>query len=269
MANHRVVPLLQINPSKNTTPLIRTRRMLQKLHRHRDKLQHYREIKIINGHEFGWSRYQGYPIEPEEHLALQVSVVLHGVISLDMSSFIPDVSLIGCDSLPRILWDILPNLREINLSNTHFAFVVFSDLLQNGMHLTKITWNNIRYDSNISINGKDMRYANNLSDICMDDSIFRAGFYRKWMSDLENDEHSTFYPFHELKSSVLERVSIRNARWDDIWDDSKTDTVKIPQNALIKFVRNAPKSLRWFRSDLTHDNMNKLRSERPEIQFLN
>ena len=38
---------------------------------------------------------------------------------------------------------------------------------------------------------------------------------------------------------------------------------------LIKFVRNAPPTLRWFRSDLTSDNMEMLRMERPEIELLN
>jgi hypothetical protein len=38
---------------------------------------------------------------------------------------------------------------------------------------------------------------------------------------------------------------------------------------LIKFVRNAPPTLRWFRSDFTPDNMKILRMERPEIELLN
>jgi hypothetical protein len=41
----------------------------------------------------------------------------------------------------------------------------------------------------------------------------------------------------------------------------------IPLNALIKFVRNVP-SLQWFRSDLTQENIDLLRLERPDIEFL-
>ena len=41
----------------------------------------------------------------------------------------------------------------------------------------------------------------------------------------------------------------------------------VPQNALIKFVRNAPPSLRWFRSYLTIEIMNMLRLERLEIEL--
>ena len=43
----------------------------------------------------------------------------------------------------------------------------------------------------------------------------------------------------------------------------------MPRNALIKFVRNAPPTLHWFRSDLTLDNMTMLRMERPGIELLN
>ena len=140
---------------------------------------------------------------------------------MDISSSSPDVSLIGYDAFPRILRDILPNLREINLSNTSFDNEVFSDFSQKGVHLNKITWNNISYDSNISINGVDMRDSNNLTHICMDDSIFSVGSQCILMSDLENGNYSTIYPFHKLTSSVLERVSIRNARLDDVGKNAR------------------------------------------------
>ena len=43
---------------------------------------------------------------------------------------------------------------------------------------------------------------------------------------------------------------------------------RIPQDILIKFVRNSP-SLQWLRSNLTQENMTMLRTERPEIEFVN
>jgi hypothetical protein len=66
-------------------------------------------------------------------------------------------------------------------------------------------------------------------------------------------------------SKALERVSIRNAK-RLVYQSSIID--KTPQDALTKFVRNAPITLRWFRSDLTQENMNMLRLERPEIALL-
>jgi hypothetical protein len=36
---------------------------------------------------------------------------------------------------------------------------------------------------------------------------------------------------------------------------------------LIRFVRNAP-NLRWFRSDLTPENVAMLKAERPDVTFV-
>ena len=44
--------------------------------------------------------------------------------------------------------------------------------------------------------------------------------------------------------------------------------MKKEQNMLIKFVRNAPPSLKWFRSDLTQGNIDMLQSERPGIELV-
>lgn len=68
--------------------------------------------------------------------------------------------------------------------------------------------------------------------------------------------------FCNWESNVLERLSIKNVRLG-------YDGYMLPQNAVIKFVRNAPTSLRWFRSDLSHENMKMVRSERPEIELVN
>jgi hypothetical protein len=42
----------------------------------------------------------------------------------------------------------------------------------------------------------------------------------------------------------------------------------VTQDMIIKFVRNAPSSLIWFRSDLTKENIHMLQKERPEIEFV-
>ena len=81
------------------------------------------------------------------------------------------------------------------------------------------------------------------------------------LSDLEG--HDEVFLFRFCKS--IERLSIRNATY---YSGSKR-TRNIPQNALIKFVRKAPASLRWFRSDLTEENIVMLQKERPEIELLN
>ena len=101
----------------------------------------------------------------------------------------------------------------------------------------------------------------------MDDYVFglENARERHQLSDLENDEHSKFFLFSYCRTK-LERVSIRNAKW---YGRGCPEETVIPQNALIKFVRNAPTSLRWFRSDLTEENLTLLRSERPGIELVN
>ena len=137
--------------------------------------------------------------------------------------------------------------------------------------MEKLTWHNIdRNQSAIDIDGRDMKHAANLKEIYMDNSAFAVDYVdkRHRLSDLENDEHSNIFLFHKLFSSKpLERVSIRNAKWHVY--GIRDDPIVIPQNALIKFVRKAPTSLRWFRSDLTEANRTMLQSERPGIELVN
>jgi len=124
--------------------------------------------------------------------------------------------------------------------------------------LEKITWTNINFD--VSLNGEDIKYARNLKEINMDDSNFDSYEHEvAEMSDLNN--RPTIFLFHKCKSQVLERVSIRNGKYNG--------GVCVSQNLLIKFVRNASPTLQWFRSDLTQINIAMLAKERPGIQLLN
>ena len=54
--------------------------------------------------------------------------------------------------------------------------------------------------------------------------------------------------------------------WGDLDEEYQGEI--IPQNALIKSVLDAP-PLRWFRSDLTQENMDMLRLKRPDVEVLN
>ena len=195
----------------------------------------------------------------------------HGIVSLDMSS--PPLTIhtecIWGSTLSRFCSLTLPNLRHVKLSNNGFGSKCLYNLTSNYLKLEKITWHNIdRKQSTIDIDGWYMWNATNLREIYMDNSVFCVEDVdeRDQLLDLENDEYSNIFLFHKCSSKLLERVSIRNAKWVCCASD---DLTAIPQNALIKFIRNAPTSLRWFRSDLTEDNMNMLRSERPGIELVN
>jgi len=84
-----------------------------------------------------------------------------------------------------------------------------------------------------------------------------------------NDHDDTFI-FHCIKQS-LERVSIKNIQIQYDLGSFYSDGTPpdILQNLLVKFVRSNAPSLCWFRSDLTKENMNMLRLERPGIELLN
>lgn len=260
MENHRVVPLLQISPSEmEQDDKGRTARLIPKLHQNRKKLQHYREIKFIDGHKFsrgGFSSYCRYLCEElfEEGLT--------GVVSLDLSSSTPaPPNGITNNYLLYFMAKILPNLRQIDFSNSNTGVSGLRKLIQNCSRLEKITWNNIPASSGMDINGYDLEKATNLKEIYMDDAEFFACPFMFHQSSLESHIYPRIFLFHQCGSSKLERISIRNATYGN--------AVYFPQEALIKFVRKAPPSLRWFRSNLTAENITMLRLERPAIECVN
>ena len=88
------------------------------------------------------------------------------------------------------------------------------------------------------------------------------------MKDL--DGHKDDFIFSACCCESLERLSIQRAEWYSFFHVSRElRSNYVPQNALIKFVRNAPPSLRWFRSDLSKENINILQREHPGVEFLN
>ena len=211
---------------------------------HRDKLQCYRKVKIIDAHKFhfyDWGKINN----------ILKTLKLSGVVSFDMSS--TTISAWLCRhffySTVEALARILPNLREIDLSNTEGHPTILRVFSRKCPRLEKVTWNNTNQVlSSASIDGGDVREATNLKEMYMDNALLRAGL------------------FHKCGSKVLERISIKNARY---YRYTHSGRVPVAQNALIKFIRHAPPSLRWFRSDLTQENIGMLRSERPNIEFVN
>ena len=258
MEHNRVSPLLFIRPSENTKEEGRLDRLFHQLQQHQTELQHIREIEIMNEHEFNCC-------DGNEIVRIREELRLHGVVSLDMSSQSKTVAA-GNDWKPCLcnaLGSILPNLCAINLSGTKYYCRHLEVLIMQCPHLEKITQNSIDQSLDISMDGFDMRCAQNLKEIYMDDSVFYCGLPRQ-LSDLDTDQYSNTFLFHRC-STKLERISIRNA----MYSPGIGTTTVVPQNALIKFVRNAPSTLIWFRSSLTQTNIDMLRLERPQIEFLN
>ena len=260
MAKNRVVPLLEIRPSSEDTgdeDEDRLGRLAQQLYHLQDKLQRYGTLTMIDPDKFMCSNLRTMGTMTEQ-------IRLNGIVSFEMAGecYNKDTTRI----LQYFFSKILLNLHEVNLSNTGFRYDALKSFSTRCNHLEKVTWNNANRSSLVSVDGADIQKATNLREIYMDESSFftRAG---KTLSDLVN--RSDIFLFYECESKILERVSIRNAKWCDYGRTEDRYPITIPQSALIKFVRKAPKSLRWFRSNLTTENMTMLRSERPEIELVN
>ena len=127
-------------------------------------------------------------------------------------------------------------LRELHLDNYNFWFDQY-----------------INEDANITDDNNDDDPNNNF-----DITELEA------MSDMHN--HPNIFLFHKLRNQPLEVVSIRNVQHGRGFSDN---VMEIPQNVLLKFVRNAPVTLKRFRSNLSTANMQVLQSERPRIEFMN
>ena len=255
MAQHRIIPVLKISASKNESDKGRTLRLMKCLVANLHKLQRYRVLRLLDVNKFDDAdmdeRFQWFQLD--------------GIVSFDLSSPSQVSSVNSC--VLHQLYSMLPNLREINLSNIGSAGFdyVLSSFSTYCLRLERITWNNIDSPSNIYLDGCDMKEATNLREIIMDGSFFTCDEGIDEISDLKN--HPRSFLFCQLESQVLERISIRRAKFHNY--DQQQVYKKFPQNALIKFIRNAPPSLRWFRSDLSQKNIDMLRLEQPGIEFLN
>ena len=227
----------------------------------------------------------------EEMQGLTSDISFEGVTSLDLSVLSIDAS--GDDDgeangsghhattkrvlprcLPWLLSTILPGLLEVDLSNLHGApndgdyiseLSLFNSI--NCPNIQKVTWNN-RAGGCYFLRGKDMKSLDHLKELYVD-NILCDWRYDKLFAPLitqffqEDSIIQRFFFFACNKS--LERVSLRGGRYINMGSSEKKD---FPQWALIRFVRRTP-TLRYFRSNLTKENIELLSMERPEIEFCN
>ncbi|VEU42832.1 unnamed protein product [Pseudo-nitzschia multistriata] len=218
----------------------------------------------------------------------------HHWSTLDLSLKVP--TELPSPVLPLGLAAVFPGLREIDLTNIVFPTGTdFAKIFDRLPFLGKIVWNNSR---GLYLMGWHLPAARSkdgstnpnyhLKELILDDSEFNARDIRwvRAVSDIGNSNNdeaspSSFFLFHSCCGEGLEGLSIRNARCytgKSIGNDRNDSFLKnvrkrgfdkpIPQTALIKFVRNAPSTLKWFRSDLTTEHKVMLRAERPEIELL-
>lgn len=242
------------------------------------KFQRYRRMVVNHVHEFSTV----FSFDDLQDI-LRGTTQFFGIVSLDLSLpvYVPASNYQqGLNSVPRHLPIMLPNLQEVNFSNVYCHFDVLESFFTNCHQLEKVTWNNMKdvYYTCIPLDGYTTftTSSSNLRELIMDDSAFQCE-HEERLSDLE--KYPTEFLFWRFLNNcqVLERLSIRNATHYYYMDEGpgpEDDEIPdgegpVSQDALIKFVRNAPPSLQWFRSNLTPQNMDMLRTERPGIEFVN
>ena len=139
--------------------------------------------------------------------------------------------------------------------------------------LTKIVWPNCQ--DRLLITGKELALCENLTELYLDNSTFflhtptGMGEITSPLNENVQETHGRSRSAAENRTlldecnSRLEKISLLNAKYSN----GRREQFRLPQIALIKFVRNTP-TLKWFRSDLSPSNLDILRHERPEIEFV-
>ncbi|OEU11666.1 hypothetical protein FRACYDRAFT_244785 [Fragilariopsis cylindrus CCMP1102] len=204
---------------------------------------------------------------------------------------------------PKVVLDIISCLfrnyifknkttvHTVNLSSIRFSLKIFKHSIIHDLYTlqtTKLIWNYSKCD--VDISGYQLSSIHHtIKEFIMNDTMFLVKNRQEYnnFNDLI-DEPNKNYIFQGLceqpgiyrdkgyqdrckqnginienKHVQLERLSIKNAKVSSL-----SQNRDLPQNALIKFVRNAPKTLKWFHSDLTQGNINMLKKERPDIEFM-
>jgi len=256
-------PGIELNPLRhnggNTFNFLQTMTQYQRNADTNNKLQRYCRIRV-----HGINKFNNFLHGAHLELITNNIIRMYGVETLDITIPLSSQTVVYMtNSLPLAIFRICPNLRAVDFSNVRMRGSLLRDCSRECHRLEKITWCHIHGCSHINVNGEGMESATNLREIIMDASFFYGRTDLGRMSDLNNHPH--FFLFHRCCNQGLERLSIRNAI-HAVYGQSKSS---VSQNALIKFVRNVPSTLKWFRSDLTHDNLNMLRLERPDIELLN
>ena len=257
-------------------------------------LQGYQHWKIYHPQQmlfFGTNAEELEGIVPS-HLRMM------GIVDFDMSSPVPIHSHSQSFELVKILTLLVPNLRRLNISNIDVNPDYLIPLLsQRCPHLEVIKWNN-NEALFFFADGRHFKCIKNLKELHLDRAeFFFTAKINEDNADVDTDDdaandtgyddddaddvvredramvdmknYPNIFLFYKLfKNNPLERVSIRHARWEKA-HPNMLDPEFTTQKVLMKFVRKAPPSLVWFRSDLSSENIRILQSERPGIQLLN
>jgi hypothetical protein len=201
-----------------------------------------------------------------DHIDFNRIATLKEVTSLDCSSLvmpkppgttsprIPFVEYIDTAfSLGLALSLIVPNLKQIDVSQVPLTSIAVTWLAENNPNLKSIRWNKSYIWPINNDSCEHIKACQNLEEIHLDQA--RLVFCH---DDMDPD---LLWACFASNSQNLRRISLQKTLRYRNWRFSP-----LPQLGLMKLVRNSP-NLQWFRSDLTPTNVEILRKERPDVTF--
>ena len=288
--HNKLVRVFELSPSKDANFGDLVRRFVSNMNRYFQNsaktriLRGFQHWKVQDVEEFDDNSY--VYIDDDNLERLTQNIRMTGIIALDISLPSPIALHEFCRTLHRVIPFMVPNLQELDLSNSRMMCSgILEGFAARCPRLEIIRWNN-NGDCSMDADGCNLQSMNNLKELYFDNCCFHFIYYYSINEDEDIDDnddddddngvcavdamsdsnnHPDIFLFHSLSDKPLERISIRNVRYTDS-DDNKQI---IPQSILMKFVRHAPATVVWFRSDLSPANIRILQSERPGIQYLN
>lgn len=192
---------------------------------------------------------------------------LSRVTSLDISCRSPEDGHIDRTLMLFRLFQILPNLRELDASNLTINDEndsVRKEILRWCPNLISVTWKG----SSAPLSGHYINFPEML-ELNLDDSRFHVigPPLEETTEGRDYDEEPTngagLNYIMLMDCQHLERLSIKRASYGT----EELGFEPVTQGMLIKMVRHHA-TLRWLRSDLSKENVAMLKRERPEISFV-
>lgn len=185
---------------------------------------------------------------------------LAGVTSLDVSSSSENPADIQEQRYISGLFPYLPNLREINFSYVKAPVAAYRMLGRLCPDLTRIIGTGSQ--KCVLMIGIGL----NLEELYLNDSHIVDSWSRDIDATRTEYESTTGRIFLFRQCGSLERLSIKGASWSPMYGHP-SEPRDITQEMLMKMVRNH-RNLRWLQSDLSEENVEILKRERPEITFV-
>ncbi len=145
---------------------------------------------------------------------------------------------------------LVPYLQYIDISHLPLTMAGIAWLTENNPDLEVVQWN---HSLIWPISDEYLGSLKHLKEVYLDDARILLD------EDIAEDAlwNSLLGQTHKI-----ERVSLLGTRWYQ-----KGRPTELSQNYLMKFVQGVP-SLRWFRSDLSTENVERLKKDRPDVTFI-